>query len=127
VLASHKDDSRAQAAQPAEIEPSAAFLGAIKRLFKKTAAPVSAESQAQIGKKKHLSIVTQFESFLRGIESSLKTAGLSPSRMAADQFFAEVSRALSPNPLSRRGFRPRATLTPPSHSARAAGERLDSG
>ena len=106
VLASHKDDSRAQAAQPAEIEPSGGFPGSIKRLFKKTAAPVSAESQAQIGKKKHLSIVTQFESFLRGIESSLKTAGLNPSRMAADEFFAEVSRALSPNPISRRGFRP---------------------
>jgi len=75
VLASHKDDSRAQAVQPAEIEPSGGFPGSIKRLFKKTAAPVSAESQAQIGKKKHLSIVTQFESFLRGIESSLKTGG----------------------------------------------------
>ncbi len=106
VLASHKDDSRAQAVQPAEIEPSGGFSGSIKRLFKKTTAPVSAESQAQIGKKKHLSIVTQFESFLRGIESSLKTAGLNPSRMAADEFFAEVSRALSPNPISRRGFRP---------------------
>ena len=59
-----------------EIEQRGGLPGAIKRLFKKTAAPVSAESQAQIGKKKHLSIVTQFESFLRGIESSLKTAGL---------------------------------------------------
>ena len=109
VLAGHKDEPKAQAAkaaeQPTEPEPGGGFPGAIRRLFKKTAAPVSTEAQAQIGKKKHLSIVTQFESFLRGIESSLKTAGLDPSRMAAEEFFAEVSRALSPNSVTRRGFR----------------------
>ncbi len=91
--------------QPLEPEPTG-FPGAIRRLFKKTTAQVSTGAQAQIGKKKHLSIVTQFESFLRGIESSLKTAGLNPSRMAADEFFAEVSRALSPNLITRRDLRP---------------------
>ena len=55
VLASHKDEPRAQAAQSRRrLSRAADFLASIRRLFKKTAAPVSAESQAQIGKKKHL-------------------------------------------------------------------------
>jgi len=71
ILAGHKNEPKAQAAkaaeQPTEAELSGGVPGAIRRLFKKSAAPVSTEAQAQLGKKKHLSIVTQFESFLRAL------------------------------------------------------------
>ena len=70
--------------------------------FTGATAQVSVEKQAQVGKKRHLDIVTQFESYLRGIESSLKTAGLGPARLTADELFAEVSRAMSPKTLTRR-------------------------
>ena len=55
MLAGHKNEPKAQAVkaaeQPTEAEPSSGVPGAIRRLFKKSVAPVSTEAQAQLGKR----------------------------------------------------------------------------
>ena len=114
ALEGNHDQPKARNAEPKEeAEPQGNIikrvLDGFVGLFKQTTDPLSLEAQKQISKKKHLDIVTQFESYLRGIESSLKTAGLAPTRMTECDLFAEISRALSPDPLTRRTYRP------PSH------------
>ena len=98
-------ENQPKANKPAEAAPSGGFWHRVKALFTGATAPVSVAAQAHMEEKKHLQILSQFESYLRGIETSLKSAGLTPSRLSADEFFAEVSRALSPNPLTRRTVR----------------------
>jgi hypothetical protein len=47
-------------------------------------------------REEHEAILLQFESLLRGIESSMTSAELSPGRMTHDQLFAEVQDTLGP-------------------------------
>lgn len=106
-----------------ETEQKEGLLGSIKRFIKGLFSSVSPKTQSQIGRKKHLRYLAQFDSFLTGIESSLKSAGLDPTRMNKYELFGEISRALCPDPLMRRTLHePRPTEIRP----RTAREQLAS-
>ena len=47
-------------------------------------------------KKEHLEILSQFQSILTGIQTSLTNGGLQPVRMVSDDLYLEIKRALYP-------------------------------
>ena len=67
--------------------------------------------------KEHIDLLSEFETFLSGIESALVSGGFGPRRMTDDELFLEVKRALLPTaphatplrryPLSSRHVSPR--------------------
>ena len=60
----------------------------------------------QRGRKEHETHLAEFESIMRGIESSLETAEIGPHRLTTQELFAEVQAAQHPRRRDRRPFIP---------------------
>jgi type IV secretory pathway VirB4 component len=67
---------------------------------------LSQKKAIQRGRKEHETHLAEFESILRGIESSLETAEIGPRRLATQQLFDELQAAQHPRRRDRRPYIP---------------------
>lgn len=67
---------------------------------------LSQKKAIQWGRKEHETHLAEFESIMRGIESSLETAEIGPRRLTTQELFAEVQAAQHPRRRDRRPFIP---------------------
>lgn len=67
---------------------------------------LSQKKAIQRGRKEHETHLAEFESILRGVESSLETAEIGPRRLATQELFDELQAAQHPRRRDRRPYIP---------------------
>ena len=67
---------------------------------------LSQKKSIQRSRKEHDTYLAEFESILRGIESSMETANLSPRRLSTQELFEELKHSQHPTRRDRRPYYP---------------------